>query len=129
MVPPPKGDDPVFGSVAEEQGDRDDLESSRWEAEVFRRRQRCAEDCCTRTDHPELAPTDRPDLATEVRPELDRISRSTASTQLAVSETVRRPAIRCVRSLARAKLTVDASHDLDRLHERALRVATSTACR
>jgi len=81
------------------------------------------------TDHPELAPTDRPDLATEARPELDRISRSTASTQLAVTETVRRPAIRCVRSLARAKLTVDASQDLDRLHERALRVATSTAFR
>ncbi|WP_326808522.1 MULTISPECIES: gamma subclass chorismate mutase AroQ [unclassified Streptomyces] len=79
------------------------------------------------TEHPELAPKKRPDLATEVRPELDRITGEFID-QLATTENLRGGTLRCRVSLVLAEKSAAHQHDLDRLHERALRGAVEPVC-
>lgn len=79
------------------------------------------------TRHPELAPTERPDLATEVRPALDRITVEFID-QLAATEDLRGPTVRCKVSLVLAEAKTDHRYRLDRLHERALWGAIRPLC-
>jgi chorismate mutase len=79
------------------------------------------------THHPELAPAERPDLATEVRPQLDRITVAFIG-QLAASEDLRGPTLRCVFSLIGAEAAAERSFHLDALHENALRGAVRPVC-
>jgi chorismate mutase len=79
------------------------------------------------TRHPELAPTERPDLATEVRPALDRITVELID-QLAATEDLRAPTVRCKVSLVLAEAEADHRYRLDRLHERGLWGAIRPLC-
>jgi chorismate mutase len=76
---------------------------------------------------PELAPAERPDLATEVRPQLDRITVGFIG-QLAATQDLRRPTVRCNVALLLAEMTADRQYDLDRLHEHALKGAIEPVC-
>lgn len=79
------------------------------------------------TRRPDLAPTERPDLATEVRPQLDRITAAFIE-QLAASERLRGPTVRCLVSLIDAGVAADSRYHLDSLRERALWGAVEPVC-
>jgi chorismate mutase len=101
------------------------VEFFRAQIEMSKAVQRGLHDLWTR--HPELAPAERPDLATEVRPELDRITVAFIG-QLAATEDLRGPTVRCHLSLLRAAVQADRLYGLDRLHERALKGAIDPVC-